>query len=745
MAGGAAGEWFGLGGNELWDLTIVDADPPPGGLGSPAVGDVDGDGKPELVIGPRLYYKFGSFERHVISDFGGHVGTALEDVDRDGRLEIVVGHAIEPEKKDDRHMLSWFKAGPDPTAPWTRYTIDPEVPGGAHDVVFADLDGDGVRELVVMAIGRYRGFFAYKPGPDPREPWRKHVLHEGVFMEGTSIADVDGDGRLEILCGPYLFRPPAGGAFAGQWKRMTVAPGFREMCRTAFVDITGNGVPDAVIAESEFLDGRISWFENRMGQDPEEPWLEHPLDRPVYYAHSLDAWRTEAGQVTVFLGEMAKGGWNAPRNWDARLILYDTSDGGRNWKRRIISAGAGTHQAITADVDGDGRREVVGKECYEVRVQIWKPAERRAPVLQYRHRFLDRDKPWTATDILAADVDGDGRQDVLCGAWWYRNPTWERYDIPGIYQVHTAYDIDGDGRAEIVATRRRAEARNWYEGLSSELVWLKPVDPLNGEWEEHPIGTGSGAWPHGTAVAPLLPGGRIALVCGYHGPGGRFPELFEAPEDPAGGPWERRVLAEVPYGEEIVPVDLTGSGRLDLVAGHWWLENAGDGTFVPHRLAEGLVTARVAVADVNGDGRLDVIIGEEKLGEHETPFSKLVWLEQPEDPRTHPWPVHVIDTLRCPHSVAACDLDGDGVVEVICGEHDKTYPYRSRSRLLVYKPADRTARAWRRFLLDDRFEHHDGTRIIELEPGRRGILSHGWAESIYVHLWEPYRGHRACG
>jgi hypothetical protein len=723
--------------NEGWELTIVDAALPAGDLGGVAVGDVDGDGRPEIVIGPRLYYSPQTFERYVISDVGGHVGMALEDVDGDGRLEIVVGHAVDPAAQDDRWRLSWFKAGRNPRERWEQHVIDPEVPGGAHDVLFADLDGDGRNELIIVAIGRYKGFYAYKPEADVRTPWRKHVLHEGVFMEGTDAADVDGDGRVEIVSGPYLFRPPRQGAFSGRWSRSVIAPGFREMCRAAFVDITGNGRPDVVIAESEFLDGRLSWFENRVLEDADNPWREHPMDRPLYYAHSLTAWRERDGGVRIFVAEMAKGGWDAPRNWDARLVQYTTADAGRCWEREVAYEGAGTHQALAVDLDGDGVREFVGKECYVPRVQIWKRRQKPSPLLRYRHRFLDRDKACTATDIVVADVDGDGRDDVLCASWWYRNPTWERREIPGIYQVVNACDLDGDGRAEIIATKRRPDAANWYAALSSELCWLKPADPLRGRWEEHPIGRGDGAWPHGTAVGPVLPGGRLALIAGYHGPGGRFPELFEVPDDPAQYPWPKRIVAEIPYGEEIIPVDLTGSGRLDLVAGHYWLENMGDGTFRPHQLAEGLETARVAVADVNGDGRLDIVIGEEKLGEKETPFSRVLWLEQPADPRRELWPMHVVDTVRCPHSIAAADLDGDGEAEIVCGEHDKLYPYRSRSRLLVYKKADPAGRAWRRYTLDDRFEHHDGTRIIQLAPGRLGILSHGWAESRYLHLWEP--------
>jgi len=722
--------------NRNWDLIIVDADTPEGGVGSVEVGDVDGDGKPEIVVGARAYYKTDTFERHVISGVRGHVGVALEDVDGDGRLEIVVGHPVYPDAGDDRWMLSWFKAGEDPTKPWTQHVIDPEVPGGAHDVVFADLDGDGRNELIIDAIGRYKGFYAYKPGDDLTAPWRKYVLHEGVFMEGTSVGDVDGDGRLEILSGPYLFTPPKDGPFAGQWTRSVVAPGFREMCRTAMIDITGNGRPDVVIAESEFLDGRLSWFENRVVENPDNPWVEHTIDHPVYYAHSLTTWQEPSGAVRVFLGEMAKGGWDAPRNWDARLIQYTTEDAGRSWDREVAYTGAGTHQAIACDVDGDGVREFVGKECYEVRVQLYKRRPEPSPLLDYRHRFLDRDKECTGTDVVAADVDGDGLDDVLCARWWYRNPTWEKRSIPGVYQVLSAYDIDGDGRAEIIGIKEKPDGKGWYGKLSSDLCWLKPVDPLNGKWDEHPIGVGDGAWPHATAVAPILPGGRLALVAGYHGPGGRYPELFEVPDDPTEHPWPKRVLAEIPYGEEIVPVDLTGSSRIDLVAGHWWLENMGDGTFEPRLLAEGFETARVAVADINGDGRLDVIIGEEKLDPEETPFTRVAWLEQPADPHNVPWPVHVVDTVRCPHSIAVADLDGDGEVEIVAGEHDKLYPYRSRSRLLAYKKADPAGRAWYRYTLDDRFEHHDGTKIIQLAPGKLGILSHGWVESRYLHLWE---------
>lgn len=55
----------------------------------------------------------------------------------------------------------------------------------------------------------------------------------------------------------------------------------------------------------------------------------------------------------------------------------------------------------------------------------------------------------------------------------------------------------------------------------------------------------------------------------------------------------------------------------------------------------------------------------------------------------------------------------------------------------IYKKADPGGLSWKRFLVDGRFEHHDGARVFEVSPGRPAIVSHAWAEPSYVHLWEP--------
>ena len=185
---------------------------------------------------------------------------------------------------------------------------------------------------------------------------------------------------------------------------------------------------------------------------------------------------------------MTEGGWEQPYNYDARLLKYVFSDQGKSVHKELLYRGEGTHQAVVADVDGDGIAEIVGHagqviftkspDCIGW-VQVYKQRQGPAPFQNFRHEFIDQQKPTTGTDILWVDVDGDGLSDVVCGAWWYKNPNWERHTIPGVVQVVNAYDLDNDGRKELIGLKGKPGASEFYNALSSDLCWLKADRPAS--------------------------------------------------------------------------------------------------------------------------------------------------------------------------------------------------------------------------------------------------------------------------
>ncbi|MCK4514378.1 MAG: VCBS repeat-containing protein [Spirochaetaceae bacterium] len=691
--------------------------------------------------GALLWYDPETGENGYIDDkVNGGVGLTIEDVDGDGVGEIFLaddGSGAEP----GCQAIAMYKLDGDG---WKKYLVDTTLPGSAHDIVFGDVDGDGIREIVTIACySSYPGVFILKPTDfDGKLPvrWTRHTVSEGVFTEGVSIGDLNGDGKMEIVSGPDWYEQPAGGPYGGPWKRHTYATTYREMCRTSLADITGNGRPDIVITDSEYMDGTLSWYENRLDTDGPN-WIEHQLNDRVVYSHSLEV-RERAGGVDIFIAEMEQGGWKAPYNHDARLLLYSTEDGGTTWKERELYKGEGTHEA-TIKYGENGITvygKTLGRYWLNARIQVWREPKVLSH-LSFNHVMIDRDKAEPGTDILAFDPFGNGKKAIACGKWVYLPDNWERIEIPGVSQIINACDIDGDGRDELIATTLgEPDSNGKISPFNNDICRLKLKEGSQYEWETHIVATGHGDWPHGSLVAPVLPGDKQALMLTYHSANGGaddYPQIIPIPESMETERWNIDVLAQVRYGEEMAAADITGDGTLDIVAGNYWLRNNGDGTFTPHTIVEDFMAARVAVGDIAGNGRPDVMLVEEKVDytENIASFARMAWFECPADPENEPWKMHMVDSLRSPHSLSAGDIDGDGVTEFIAAEHDPFWPYRKRNRLFVYKSID-GGTTWYRRTIDSRFEHHDGGKLADLGNGKQVIMSHGWKDSIYVHLWE---------
>jgi FG-GAP-like repeat len=102
-----------------WGLMLLDAAPPGvGETGSTEVGDIDGDGKPEIVIGgvgAMLWYRPATFEKGLVARGHFHCGVALVDIDGDGIPEIVAGWRTPVTRDIEVSFPMWLTASFVPT------------------------------------------------------------------------------------------------------------------------------------------------------------------------------------------------------------------------------------------------------------------------------------------------------------------------------------------------------------------------------------------------------------------------------------------------------------------------------------------------------------------------------------------------------------------------------------------------------------------------------------------------------
>jgi hypothetical protein len=104
------------------------------------------------------------------------------------------------------HQVVVYTPPADGKGMWDRHVLDDKLKWG-HAVWCADLDGDGGDELIIgvrdelsKKPGERCGVRIYKALDDKGEKWERHLLDEGgVMVEDLACADLDGDGRIDIV------------------------------------------------------------------------------------------------------------------------------------------------------------------------------------------------------------------------------------------------------------------------------------------------------------------------------------------------------------------------------------------------------------------------------------------------------------------------------------------------------------------------------------------------------------------
>jgi hypothetical protein len=346
---------------------------------SPAVaGDLDGDGRLDLVharASQRMVIERGDgngrFTRRVMS-FSSPATAALEDLDGNGRADLIAMFESDGDLLVYRDALDFTKS--------TRFDA-----GAPHATAAGDFNGDGKLDLAVLSrsgtsAGSVPRVLVFLHDGDGKLVPSHEVLIGTPSTESIATADFNRDGALDLVVpGPGGHLGLVFGRGDGTFDTPSVLQSRRHTALSEAIDLNGDGVDELIgYDSSRFLVNGVLKSDGTYHFE----WL--PVDGMTYAAGDPNehGWRTllVAGRDEVsVVSRSAEGVWTRVRGVPGHFTGI-----------------------ASADLDGDGRREII--------------------VVDTRLRVLDANgnERFSAETVSAwhfriavADMNRDGKQDLV--------------------------------------------------------------------------------------------------------------------------------------------------------------------------------------------------------------------------------------------------------------------------------------------------------------------------------------------
>ena len=641
------------------------------------MGDMDKDGKIDVVAGGGNFigwYKNPGWEKSLIGAAGCN-GGVLYDVDGDSDLDVIAS------VKTEGHRVYWFE-NPNQRYPknpdkenWTRHIIDNSADlTFQHDLEIGDIDMDGVPDDFVVLFDNYRTRQAtvkwYRLPENPvTESWEiRTIAKNSTGGVGLAIADINGDGRNDVVRGGKWYEAPD--RDAGKWTGHEITPQHFSNVRTA--DMDGDGDMDIVAASGWQESGPLLWMENR---DNGKDFVIHNI-AVLYHPENIVVLDIDFdGDYEIITGEM-KGGK------DSSFLIFENDDvrNDRTWKKHVIDRSHGISARMnTMDFDGDGDQDIVCDGNAQSHIYVWINKSTRRMSGDVSFYFFNLDTVYAPGWIRSGDMDNDGDTDIIAGGgkqlYIYENDGdargWKRFgslehpvDPPIGCNAAVIYDVDGDDDLDIIASRK-------YKNLG---WWENPGGKLKSEpWEFHLFHHSESFYLHDMIRVDMDNDGKrdeiIANVNkGYWTSDIKLTWFSQA--DTGNRLWEANVIdpgrKETHHGHAGLDWgDINGDGLKDLAYSNGWYERSGrgDAQWAWHEVTGIYGISNTCIRDMDSDGDMDLVMS---AGHH---GRGVFWFEAAGDAEGITWTQHTVDAvIHNPEGLQVVDIDGDEDWDVVATE-----------------------------------------------------------------------------